>query len=90
LANYAQRLARSTAAWQPEALDQSWGGGLDRATAPRPFCLITWTPIELASATTDRLPWNGFFDVPSCLRRCQAVFQEFDAVDDRPVTVDVN
>src|SRR3989475_11417285 len=53
LANYTQRLARSTAAWQPEALDQSWRGGLDRATAPRPFCLITWPPIQLASAPTD-------------------------------------
>src|SRR5438132_7761425 len=91
LANYAQRLARSTAAWQPEALDQSWGGGLDRATAPRPFCLITWiAPIELASGTTDSLPWNGFFDVPSCLQHGQAVFQEFETFDDVRVTVDVD
>src|SRR3989454_6805573 len=37
LANYTQRLARSTAARLGEAPGQSWGGGLDRATAPRSF-----------------------------------------------------
>jgi len=41
LANYTQRLARSTAARLSEELGQSWGGGLDRATAPRPFWRIT-------------------------------------------------